>query len=616
MDGPFLQQNKKMERSKMKMDSIKIENFKAIRNLEYVPTNKVAVLCAPNGTGKSSFLEAVRFGLTGDSPDNCVNDYADETTVSITLNEDLTFSRTKHITKPTKVRVNGKATTAKNLETVIADETGITKDVMRVTTSQDILSVMKPDELGTFLMSYVPEEIDFDTLLKYIPGITADAKDELAAYLPAMPIKFGLDTVDEAYKRIFETRSFAKKDKENREAQINIGALEPPARSLEDIQKEEMDIMRKEGAQSAAKAAQELYDAAVLNRKKAEENLNELQKQIDAITATKPNDEVKKDISIKKAACRDTISKANSMIATLLNNIEVFKNTIENLNKPVCPISEKLVCTTDKSAVKEELQELVTANEEGVALQKNIIEAEKKKLEALELREAEWNENAKAYAQKATLVNRYTVDKKNLPEIPVCPTVIGDSTDYSVRKAEIKEEKKYCEAYERNQKMISEGVELKKKYDVLNFLCKALEPKGAVINGVTSSYLSVFEDVINKRADELKIGYSVQFISENGVNYNIKTTATTTHRPYNDLSHGEQLIAVFLLLDMLNTLCGTRILLLDDVNHLDSKNFDTLFALICSKTLQDDYDHIFLCAAVNADIEKQIKATSEVDLIF
>ena len=354
----------------MQIKTIEIKNFKAIESLEYTPNNKVAVLCAPNGTGKSSFLEAIRFGLTGDSPDNCINDHADETTVSITVNEELSFSRTKHLTKPTKVRVNGKATTAKNLETVIADETGINKDVMRVTTSQDILSAMKPDELGTLLMSYVPEELDFDTLIKYIPGLTPAIQAELSAYLPSMPIKFGLDAVDEAYKRIFEDRSFAKKDKEKREAQVNLSALDAPSRPLADILKEMEEIAKKEGAQAAAKAAQELYDAAVITRKKAEESLEELQKQIDAITATKPNDEAKKDLSTRKASCNDTVSKANSMIAMLENNIEVFKNTLENLNKPVCPISEKLVCTTDKSKVKEELEELVTSNEEGIALQK------------------------------------------------------------------------------------------------------------------------------------------------------------------------------------------------------------------------------------------------------
>ena len=600
----------------MRIESIRIKNFKTITNLEYVAKETLAALCAPNGTGKTSFLEAIRFGLTGDTPDNCVNDNADETTVEIILDGGTSFSRTKSNTKPTKVKVNGKTTTAKNLETMIFDETGINKDALRLTTSQDVLAALKPDELGAFLMSYVPEEIDFDTLVKYIPNATPQALSELAAYFPTMPIKFGLEAVEEAYRRIFEARSFANKDKANREAQINLAALEPPLRALADVLKEETDILRLEGAQAAAKAAQELYEATVLNRKKAEDNLATLQEQIDAIVAVKPNDEEKNNIISKKNEINTVISNANSMIAMINSNIEVFANTVENLNKPVCPISEKLVCTTDKSTVREELQELITANKEGLDIQNKIIEDANTQLAVLNRKELEWNDNAKAYAQKATLVNRYAIDKKNLPPVPVRPSVIGTTCDFSVRKAELKEEKAYCEAYEKNQKMLKESAVLKEKFETLNFLCKALEPKGDVMNGVSSSYLSVFEDVINKRADELGAGYSVRFIIENGVNYTIKTPKSTVYHPYDDLSHGEQLIAVFLLLDMLNTLCGTKILLLDDVNHLDSDSFNVLFGLVCSSRLQDDYDHIFMCAAVNADIEKQIKATSNIDLIF
>lgn len=600
----------------MKIENLKIKNFKAIKSLEYAPKNKIAVLCAPNGTGKTSFLEAVRFGLTGDSPDNCVNDDAEETTVSIVLDDELYFSRTKSNSKPTKVRVNGKATTAKNLETAIQDKTGVSKDAMRVTTSQDVLSAMKPEDLGTFLMSYVPEEVDFDSMIKYIPGLTPQAQAVLATYFPLMPIKFGLDTVENAYKCIFEARMITKKEKEGKDAKVNPLALEDPAKPLADVERDEKEILFKEGAQASAKAAVELYDAAVLTRKKAEESLVALQKQIDSISATKPNEETLKEIIAVKNVCNKTISDAQNMIALIKANLETFNHTLKTLDKPVCPISEKLICTTDKTAVKEELLELIAANEEGIILQEAIIEKATAQLRDLQKEEDAWMDNSRAYAQKTALVGRYVVEKKNLPELPIRPAVVGAPIDYSVRKKEIKEEKEYCIAYQNNVRLMRESEILREKYEVLNFLCKALEPKGAVMSGITASYLTFFETVINKRADELATGISVRFISENGVNYTIKTATSTTYHPFSDLSHGEQLVAVFLLLDMLNALCGTRLMLLDDINHLDSNSFNTLFDLICSPKLQDDYDHIFLCAAVNTDIEKQMKAASGVDVIF
>lgn len=600
----------------MKITKIKIKNFKTLKSVEYVPKNKIAVLCASNGMGKTSFLEACRFALTGTAPDNCINDFANETTVEIAMANDFVFSRTKHRAKPTKIRVNGKSTTAKNLDLVLADKSGIGKETMRIATSQDVLASLKPDELGAFLMSYVPEELDFQTLLKFIPNLTPDTQAELASYFPSMPIRFGLDTVAHAYSGVFEARGHAGKERANRMAQINPAATGAPNRPLDDIIKEEEKILFIEGSQASAKAALDLYEEAVATRKKAEDNLRDLEMQIEGISATKPNDSIMTSISNKKQRCNNAISAASSMLAMIQGNLEIFTDTLANLNNTVCPISDKLICTTDKSKVREEVLEIIQANKDGIEIQNKIIEDSKKELLELRNQEEAWNNNAIAYAKKVALVGRLEAEKKNIPSLPVFPTVLGTVTDFSIRKKELKEERIYCEAYEKNQRMMREGDALKQKFDTLNFLCKALEPKGVVVTGITESYLTIFEDAINKRADELGTGYSVKFIANNGVNYTIRTNRSKEYHQFTELSKGEQLIAIFLLLDMLNKLCGTRIMLLDDINHLDSCNFNTLFDLLCSKALQDDYDHIFLCAAINSDFDKRIKSIGNVDFVL
>jgi recombinational DNA repair ATPase RecF len=92
----------------MKFKEITIENFKGIKGITYTPLNKTAVLIGKNGLGKTSFLEGIRFLITGNTPDNCIFDGADSTTVSGILEDDTNFSRMKHLTKPSKVTVNGK----------------------------------------------------------------------------------------------------------------------------------------------------------------------------------------------------------------------------------------------------------------------------------------------------------------------------------------------------------------------------------------------------------------------------------------------------------------------------------------------------------------------------
>ena len=601
----------------MKIKNIRINNFKSIIDKEYSPKNKVAVLCASNGVGKTSFLEALRFGLTGEAPDNCINDRADEMSVEITLEkDDLTMERIKHITKPTKVRVNGKVTTAKHLETALFDNAGLTKDTLKTSTSQEVLAAMKPDALGAFLMGYVPEEVDFDTVVKFIPGASPEVVEELQSYLPAMPDKFGLDTVENAYKAIFEARTYTNKDRQRKSAQIDIAVVDAPIRSLADVEKEEKDIVFKEGAQVSAKAAMDLYLSAISIRKNAEKSIEDLQKQIDAINVAKPKESEIVEIKAAINKATEKISDANKIIAMIENNLETFENTLANLDKPVCPISEKLVCTTDKSTIKEELAELIQANKEGADIQKKIIAEEREKIAELQKRENDWNENNRAYTQKVTLVNRLAAEKKNLPPVPARPSTVPDAADYTVRKQELKRERAYCEAYERNQQLMRESEALEKRYIILDALCTALAPKGDVMSGITATYLSIFEGVINKRAAELGTGYLVQFIADNGVNYTIKTPASTTYHSYADLSCGEQLVAIFLLLDMLNALCGTRIMLLDDLNHLDSDNFGVLLSLVNSKAFQDDYDHVFICAAKNTDIEKALATVTDIDILY
>ena len=137
------------------------------------------------------------------------------------------------------------------------------------------------------------------------------------------------------------------------------------------------------------------------------------------------------------------------------------------------------------------------------------------------------------------------------------------------------------------------------------------------MSSIMIHYMNIFENVINKRADELGTGIKAKFIAEQGVNYFIQINTKVGFLPFDSLSHGEQTIAMFLLLDMLNTLCGTKLLLMDDLNHLDPNSLDTLMSLITSTPVINDYDHIFISSVNNTDMINVVsKYTAAIDLIF
>ena len=61
---------------------------------------------------------------------------------------------------------------------------------------------------------------------------------------------------------------------------------------------------------------------------------------------------------------------------------------------------------------------------------------------------------------------------------------------------------------------------------------------------------------------------------------------------------------IFIIMDMLNSLCGSNILLLDELSVVDTKCFDALLDIVLAYA--DDYDHILLAAVDHEDTVKSV----------
>ena len=70
----------------MQITKLFIKNFKGIdEKTVNFSEGEITALFGPNGLGKSSFIEALRFGLTGATPQNPIRDGADYAMVSMEL---------------------------------------------------------------------------------------------------------------------------------------------------------------------------------------------------------------------------------------------------------------------------------------------------------------------------------------------------------------------------------------------------------------------------------------------------------------------------------------------------------------------------------------------------
>lgn len=77
----------------MKINHVRISNFKEARAFELTPA-KVNVFIGPNGSGKTSILQALRYGLTGNSPQDAITGGAKKAVVDLTFPDIGTLTRT------------------------------------------------------------------------------------------------------------------------------------------------------------------------------------------------------------------------------------------------------------------------------------------------------------------------------------------------------------------------------------------------------------------------------------------------------------------------------------------------------------------------------------------
>lgn len=599
-----------------KIKNISIENYRSIEALTFKP-EKINVLKGQNGYGKTTVLNAIHSAYTGEFPSDCIKNGTDHTMVSITLDDGFKFTRIQNATKPNKVLANGRGTTGKALAEAIEARTGVSKDAMKIVTSAEVIDAMKPSEFGNFIMSYIPEQLDLDTVIKYIPGVTPDIKKEIENILPPMPKKFGMDTLKEAYDYFVEQRKFTKKEIASRKAKTDSFSGSEPTRNIKEIEKQLAEIIGKEASEESLKAAIRMYENALKQKADYDKNLESIKKQIDAIAAIRPNPIILENLRKEKEETEKTIINATALITTLTDDIESIQNTINTLDSKgfKCPISDDIVCTIDKSEVKKGLLGKLKAHQNGLEDAKiSYLKPAEESLEQIK-EDIKVQENmTKEYEKKILLNTQYENLKKHAPTIPTKPAELV-LVDYDEEKDKLQAERDNYLAWAQNEKELNTIEIFSEKLKTFDFLCKAFDTKGEVIRNIIENYLEVFEKVCNARATALRPGFEMKFIAEDGVFYLARTKSTEEFRDYNSLSSGEKTLVMFLILDMLNTLTGLRLLMLDNLDNLDPKSFNELIELIHSADVQKDYDHIFICTVDHDNIVETLSKYSDINYI-
>jgi hypothetical protein len=198
-----------------------------------------------------------------------------------------------------------------------------------------------------------------------------------------------------------------------------------------------------------------------------------------------------------------------------------------------------------------------------------------------------------------------------VPEKPECTQVV----DYTTEIQKTKKERDVAMAYMQHLKDIKDKETVETNIETYNLLCDALDPKGIIMRNTIGYYTDIFAATCNETAKKIRPGFEFKFFAKNGVTYEIKPDVDKTFMPFESLSSGEQLMALFVLMNMLSELTKVKIMMLDDLDKLDNIAFSELLDLITADETTERYDHIILGAVNHNDIVETAKRY-ELDNIY
>lgn len=554
----------------MKIQKIVIENFKGIKFTTFMPKEEPTWLFDKNGSGKTSFLEALRYGLTGKMPKDILYHGADEGFVTILFNDPDNTTVTRYFysgAKPNKVKVNSKTCTAKEAQKIICEIMNASDEKLDVLTSNEIFQELIKGDLGKFLLSFITEPMTIEKLYD-ICKFTDDEKAKIADD-KLLPKKFDVSITDSVYQVLFAERASLKKQVASLQAKYDFEEPlpEPKYKSEADIKKAEDEYIKLSGEAAFEKEKLDAYNKALTEYNSRKARQETLKRKLDELVAKLEVETTESDVDNVNKTLNDAVTMKHNFETIIASNKVIVNNQkkiLDALDSDKCPISSCLICKTDKTKAKADVEESISAAQsavdtasEGVTKESEIIKEANNRLSYLRTQLNITNEI------KALKCRISDIDVGEEPSKPAIVTISGDWKLFPVYKKEYEE---YYDFVSANELL---GV-LIKKTAIVDGLVKKFSPKGDVETAIMKHYCDLFDTEAEMIANAFD--YQVKFRPENGVKLSIVPAGKTAEVDFTSLSTGEKLIVSIIIYVVLNNLMGTDIIILDDYNDLDAEN--------------------------------------------
>lgn len=586
----------------MKISNVKIENFRGIAT-KNISLDDLTIILDDCGKGKTSILNAIIFALTGDVDITDIRNGCIDTTVMVTFEDGSTIERSRDKTGTT-CRINGKRTTATAAKEYVNSLTGANVDFLPALLGVNFFENISQRDLSDFFSKVLPCSITFDKMIDLInQDIRKDAKaylkDEEVAFLKKYfdtNNSFGIEEIDAAYKKAYEERKGAKAVLKNLlpKSEFN-GVL--PQETKEELEKELANVIEKEMAVKS-------YDKELLSYEKAlqdSETMKTRKKETEIALKTfekisVPQEEILTTAKEDKRKFENAIRKSQDIKATAEANIKSFQNILNNLNSNHCVACKDIICTTDKSCAKADLEERIAENKKLMKEHEDFIARCEEQIAKREQIIEDYNANAMKYDKKVMLTKQ--LESYVIPEIPKKPEK-PEEMDFVAKKKEINNKLSSLTLYEGTLSAKQECEKLQKKIALLEMTILVLDVKSGVRTVILQKALGVFENLCNAKLSSINTNMEISFRAENGIEVFVKTENSNGFIPMKKVSTGQFVLVAYALMCLIGKVTKCNYCIIDNLDKLDAKSAKEFLSLLSQ---DDTFDTIVLAGIAHTDL--------------
>ena len=375
------------------MKKIRIQNFRGIKE-KAVTFSKLNILSAPNGSGKSSIIGAIRFALIGEVSDEDIMEGEKETIVEI-LFDSGTLCKRKRKEGVGACYVNEKKVSLKIYEETITKEMNTSMDVIKSVCGTDYLDGLNKKDLANFLLNIIPITVKKESMYTFLEEtLKRKFSDSERKYVDTLLKNYetlNLNDICEIYKKVYDERKISKAhvSEYTEKSKFDINLL--PPESKEQLEKEKEKLIISKAKLSSYKAGVRAYNYSVANKKKAEERKAFLEEEL------KKYADVEKpvaDITLlenEKVQFLNAIQQTSNSVNSNILKLNELKETYSNLENAVCPLT-RAYCTADLTPYKNNISSLGNECEKNINEGQSFIARCKEQVEKRDIEIKEFNE--------------------------------------------------------------------------------------------------------------------------------------------------------------------------------------------------------------------------------